>query len=374
MKKILYVTNITRNVNSFFIPHINMLLSKGYTVDCACKISGEHKIKENKFIKKIKFYDIPVTRKPFSIDNFRFLYKLYLIQKNNNYDIIHVHSPIAGVYTRLLKICFKDVKIIYTAHGFHFNKNSSKISWMVFYNVEKILSKFTDILITINNEDFRIAKRFNCNKVIKIDGVGVELSEFKEYTEGEKLKIRKSLNLNEDDFILIMVGEHNKNKNQIQLIKAMEKISNKYRNVKAILIGDGEDIEKNNDYIEKNNVKSVKILGFRDDINELINASDVLVSMSYREGLPKNILEGMAVGKPIIATKIRGNVDLVSDGVNGFLVECGDIEGTISTIENIYKMNYSSFKKMESESKKIVKKYDVNKILDSLSKIYLSLF
>ena len=303
MKKILYVTNITRNVNSFFIPHINMLLSKGYTVDCACKISGEHKIKKYKFIKKIKFYDIPVTRKPFSIDNFKFLYKLYLIQKKNNYDIIHVHSPIAGVYTRLLKIWFKDIKIIYTAHGFHFHKNSSKLNWILFYPIEKLLARYTDVLITINDEDFNITKNFKCKDIRKIPGVGVDFSEFKNIDTKEKILIRDKINLKTNDFVLIMVGEHNKNKNQIQLIKAMKFLSIRNKRIKALLIGDGEDLQKNKKYIEENNIDNVFILGFRDDVNELVNCSDVLVSMSYREGLPKNIIEGMSVCKPIIATR-----------------------------------------------------------------------
>lgn len=370
MKKILYVTNITRNVNSFFIPHINMLLKKGYIVDCACKISGEHKIKENKFIKKIKFYDIPVARKPFAIDNFKFLHKLYLIQKENNYDIIHVHSPIAGVYTRLLKIWFKDVKIIYTAHGFHFHKNASKVNWLLFYPIEKLLARYTDTLITINDEDFNIAKKFKCKDIRKIPGVGVDFAEFKNINDKEKKLIRNKINLGESDFVFIMVGEHNKNKNQIQLIKAMEILSKQNKKIKALLIGDGKYLQKNKEYIEKNNIDNVFILGFRDDVNELINCSNVLVSMSYREGLPKNIIEGMAVYKPIIATRTRGNEDLVKDKYNGYLVLCGDIEDTVDKMSKIANLSKDNLKEMGENSRKLTSKYSIEKILIDLEKVY----
>lgn len=370
MKKILYVTNITRTVNTFFIPHMNMLVNEGHKVDCACKITGEHKLNKYKINKNINFYDIPFTRNPLSYKNIIAFYKLYKIQRNKKYDIIHVHTPIASFYTRLLKLFFKDLNIIYTAHGYHFYKGSSKISWIIFYKLEKFLSKYTDILITINSEDYEISKNFNCKKLINMNGVGVDFSEFTEIDKNKLKRVRKSIGLDEDDFVLIMVGEHNRNKNQIQLIKAIEKIEKENKKIKAIFIGDGELIEENRNYIYRNNIENVKILGFRKDVNDLINISNVLVSMSFREGLPKNIIEGMACKRPIIATKIRGNVDLVTENENGYLVECGDISSTIDVINKMNNLKEHELEKMSNKSYELVQKYNISIILGELKKIY----
>ncbi|WP_317311067.1 glycosyltransferase family 4 protein [Clostridium thermobutyricum] len=368
MRKILYVTNISRTVNTFFIPHMNALIKQGYKVDCACRISGEHELNSEKIDEKINFYDVPFTRDPISYKNLIAFYKLYKIQKKEKYDAIHVHTPIASFYTRLLKIFFKDIKMIYTAHGYHFYKGSSKLSWLVFYNVEKLLSKYTDLLITINEEDYNNSKQFKCRSLIKMNGVGVDFSEFKTLSQIEKIKIRERLGFKKEDFILIMVGEHNKNKNQIQLIKAMQKIQKEYKHIKAIFIGDGELLEENKKYIKENKINNCIILGFRIDVNELINMSDVLVSMSFREGLPKNIIEGLALEKPIIATNIRGNNELVKNGKNGYLVKLNNVEDIKKAILELNENNkYIEFSK---NSLKMSKKYEMKKIIEELLEIY----
>lgn len=370
MKKILYVTNITRNVNSFFIPHLNMLIDEGHSVDCACKITGEHAIKKEKLRDGINFYDIPVTRNPLNFKNIISLYKLYKIQKSNKYDVIHVHSPIIGAYTRLLKIVFPTVEMIYTAHGYHFHKGASKLTWLIFYNVEKFLARYTDTLITINDEDYEVSKDFKCKKLIKMNGVGVDLSEFKELGENEKKRIRNEIGVNEDDFILIMVGEHNKNKNQIQLIKAIKEIENKYPKIKAIFIGDGELLEENKRYIKEHNIQNAIILGFRTNVNELINASDILVSLSYREGLPKNIIEGLACKKVIIGTNVRGITDLIERDLNGDIIEVGEVRELIESVEKIYRKPNDKFNEMRENSLIKAKQYDINYILKELKEVY----
>ncbi|MBI5997584.1 glycosyltransferase family 4 protein [Clostridium perfringens] len=365
--KILYVTNITRTVNTFFIPHMNMLVDEGYNVDCACKIDGEIKLDKKKINKKINFYNVPFTRNPLNFKNIIAFLKLYSLQKKNKYDFIHVHTPIASVYTRLLKRFFPSIKMIYTAHGYHFYKNSSKLSWIIYYNIEKYLSKYTDVLITINNEDYEVSKDFKCNRLIKMNGVGVDFSEFKEINENEKIKIRKSIGLEEDDFIIIMVGEHNKNKNQIKLIKTIQSIEEKYPKIKALFIGDGELIEENKEYINKNKIRNAKILGFKKNVNEFINSSDVLCSLSYREGLPKNVIEGLACGKVIIASNIRGNNELVKNGENGFVVYDDELEDIII---NLYNLEKKDFKKMCRKSKELSKIYNLNNVLEDLKNIY----
>ena len=142
MKKVLYVTTVSRTINAFLVPHINMLLDKGYTVDCACSIDKE--VDVDLINKDINIYNIPFSRNPLNPKNYKAFKELIKIQEQNQYDIIHVHTPVASVYGRLLKLKFPNVKTIYTVHGFHFHKGAPFINWAISYPIEKIMSIFTD--------------------------------------------------------------------------------------------------------------------------------------------------------------------------------------------------------------------------------------
>lgn len=370
MKKILYVTTIGTTINSFLVPHIEMLCDKGYKVDCACFI--DKPIDERLIKKSVEVFDIPFTRNPLDIRNIKAFKNLIRIQKENNYDIIHVHTPVASVYGRLLKIKFPNLKTIYTAHGFHFYKGAPKKNWIIFYTIEKIMSGLTDILITMNKEDYQVASnKFNAKKVFNINGIGVDLEKYK-CSEEIDLEMKSELGLSNDDIVITVIAELSHRKNQKQLIYAIKKLGDNYKNLKVLLVGDGELKEELNTYIIENNLeKNIKLLGFRRDINRILAATDIVGLFSYHEGLPRNLMEAMVAKKPIICTNIRGNNDLVQDGVNGILVEINNIEQTKLAIENLY----DNKKKREVMGKKgfdIVKnKYSLNIILNQMDNIYI---
>lgn len=365
MKKILYVTTVSRTINAFLVPHIEMLIDNGYKVDCACSIDKE--INKKLVERGVNIYKVPFSRNPLSFSNLRAFKKLLNIQKENQYDIVHVHTPIASIYGRLLKIRFKKLKTIYTAHGYHFLKGGAKSGWILYYPIEKIMAKLTDVTININKEDYEITKNsLKPKEAYLVNGVGLDLNEYKALSKEEKNKKRIELGLNENDFVVIMIAELNKNKNQIQLIKAMELLKNKYPNIKALSVGEGEKLQ---DLIQEVKLKklenNISFLGFRKDINELINVSDVGVLLSYREGLPRNLMELMANGKRVIATNIRGNRDIVSDECIGSLVDIGDFTATATAIEKYY-LNLAE----EEEILHKAMKYDLSKVLNDLKNIY----
>ena len=370
MKKILYVTNTSRMVNAFFIPHINMLLEKGHEVDCACNVIDGHPIKKDEFIKDINFFDVSFMRTPWNYKNFKAFIKLYKLQKEKKYDIIHVHSPVAAIFTRLLKLFYKDIKIIYTAHGFHFYKGSSKMSWLLFGSIEKLFARFTDTLITINKEDFEVAKTFKCEDIRKINGVGVDKSEFTQCNDEDKIKKRHELGFNETDRVFIIVGEHNKNKNQTMLLNLVDEINEVVHNAKFVFIGDGVDYQKNKDFVKEHNLNNCHILGFRKDVNELINMSDVVISLSHREGLPKNLLEALAVGKVILSTDIRGNNELVEEGKNGFLFDINDGRALENLVIKLATCSEEFYNTASNISKKMFEKYELSNVNRELLKVY----
>ena len=365
MKKVLYVTTVSRTINAFLIPHINMLLDNGYEVHCACSI--DKPVDKELQRRGVKIFEVPFSRNPLGIGNIKAFIKLEELQRINDYDIVHVHTPIAAIYGRLLKLNFPSLRIIYTAHGYHFLKGGSKLGWILYYPIEKIMAKFTDVTININKEDYEITKeKLKPKKCYLLNGVGLDLDKYKKLSSKEIQEKRKEFGLKDKDFVVLMVAEINKNKNHIQLINAMDILKDKYPNIKVLCIGDGtlkESLEKQ--IILRNLQNNIFMLGYRCDVNKLINISDIGILLSRREGLPRNIMEFMACGRKVIATDIRGCRDLICDETIGTLVNVDDYESTAKAIEKYYILNDKSFEVSEE-----IRKYDIESINSELLKIY----
>ena len=162
------------------------------------------------------------------------------------------------------------------------------------------------------------------------------------------------------------IAELNKNKNHIQLIKAMELLKDKYPNIKALCVGDGQLLEEIKKEIKQRGLEeNIKLLGYREDINELINVSDIGILMSHREGLPRNLVEFMACGRNVIATNIRGCREIVCNESIGSLVEVGNYKETAKEIERYYLLQDKKFEVSED-----IEKYNIKNINDKLKEIY----
>ena len=362
------MTTVSRTINAFLIPHIEMLLDNGYEVDCACSI--DKPVDKELQNKGVKIFEVPFSRNPLGIGNIKAFMRLMELQRINNYDIVHVHTPIAAIYGRLLKLGYSNLKTIYTAHGYHFLKGGSKLSWLIYYPIEKIMAKFTDVIININKEDFEITKeKLKPRSSYFLNGVGLDLSKYKKLSKDEILEKKKELGINDNDFVVLMIAELNKNKNHIQLINAIEILKEKYSNIKALCIGDGQNKEILNELIISKNLQNdIFMLGYREDVNKLINISDIGILMSYREGLPRNIMEFMASGRKVIATNIRGCRDILCNETIGTLVNVGDYEETAKAIEKYYLSRDRRFNISDE-----IKKYDIESVNSELLKIYESI-
>ncbi|MDU4892488.1 MAG: glycosyltransferase family 4 protein [Clostridium sp.] len=365
MKKILYVTTVSRTINAFLIPHIEMLLKEGDEVDCACAI--DKPLDKRLLAKGVNIFEIPFTRSPLSPANIKAFKKLYNIQKTNKYDIIHVHTPVASIYGRLLKVFFPKLKSIYTAHGYHFFRGAPKRNWLMFYPIEKIMAKLTDVTININEEDYKITKeRLKPKQCCLINGVGIDVDDYTFKNNEVRKQAREKLRLEDEDFVILMIAELNENKNHEQLIEAMMCLKNRYPKIKAICVGEGDKEEDLKGKIKAKGLDdNVKLLGFREDVKELISAADMGMLLSYREGLPRSIMELMAEGKKVIGTDTRGIRDLVSSKRVGKLVKINDYDGTARAIRKYYLSKREKF-----IVPKEIEKYEVNNILRELSKVY----
>lgn len=314
----------------FLVPHIKHLSENGFEVSLACSNVGG-RIDELKTdlegIARVSV--VRLKRSPLALSNFSGYKDLKRIISENKFDVIWTNEPVMGVMTRLAsrKARKLGTKVIYMAHGFHFYKGSSKLNWLIYYPIEKALSRITDRLITINGEDFNIAKqKFSC-EVKYVHGIGVDSSRFSAVSNEQKSALREELSLPSDAKILINIGELSKNKNQTLALNAMRilvKNDNKYL---FLIAGKGPEKENYEKFIAENGLENnVILLGYTKKVHEYLNACDLLVPCSIREGLPLNLMEAMLCAKPIVASDNRGHRELVINNKNGYLVNNQDYE------------------------------------------------
>ena len=370
MKKVLYVATVASHICQFHLPYLEMLQSKGVCVHVAARDNlAEKNGLQLKFTDK--YFDVPFERSPKSKRNIRAYKELKNIISENQYDLIVCNTPMGSILTRLAarKSRKCGTKVIYIAHGFHFYKGAPKKNWIVFYPIEKIFAKLCDTVVTINKEDFEFAKKYFKTQVRHIHGIGVSNKRFRPVDREEKIKLRETIGLLSDDFIILCTGELNKNKNQEQLIKSAARLIDKIPNLKILLAGNGPNEQNLRQLIKDLKLENVvTLLGYRTDLERITPVVDMVVSCSRREGMPLNIIEGMLCGKPIVATYNRGHSELIDNGVNGFLVPIGDVEDIAEKISEIYS-DCGKTQKFSHNSQVIAQKYTVDFVSSELSDI-----
>jgi len=348
------------------IPHIQMLIDQGHSVDIACSIQKE--INKTMIEQGCKIFDISFSRLPLKKSNVKAYQDLKKLIVEQKYDLVHTHTPVASAITRLACKNIKETKVFYTAHGFHFYEGAPFKNWLIYYPLEKWLAKYTDTLITINQEDYERAKsKFKAKRVEYIPGVGLDIDKFKNVAV-DKVGKRQELSLPEDEFIILSVGELNKNKNHEVVIRAIAKLNNP--NIHYVICGRGP-LEP---YLEKLSTelgirKNVHLLGYREDIPEICKISDIFAFPSHREGLPVSLMEAMASGLPVICSDIRGNRDLIENEKGGYMINPDDVDWLSEAIDS-FANDEDLRMRMSSNNLKAIKNYDVKNLNNEIKKIY----
>lgn len=367
MKKVLFTATVDSHILQFHLPFLKLFKEKGYEVHVAT--NGNEKIPYCDVKQTVSF-----ERNPIKLNNLKAIKQLKKIIEKEKFDIIHCHTPMGGVVTRIAAIKARKkygTRVIYTAHGFHFFRGAPILNWIIYYPIEKLCSRWTDTLITINSEDYDLAKKKfkKCKDVQLVHGVGLNTERLeKELTHEEKINKRKELEIKKDDIVFSYVAELNKNKNQILLINTIKELKKEIPNIKLLLVGKGNLYEEYKKIIIENNLKEdIKLLGRREDINEILSITDIYLASSLREGLPVNIMEAMYKGVPVIAKDNRGHRDLIEDNINGFLVN--DINKILDKIKELINNN-SIKKRIIKKEKNDINKYTINSVIKEMKKIY----
>ncbi|MCI5496994.1 MAG: glycosyltransferase family 4 protein [Firmicutes bacterium] len=365
-KKIAVVSSTMSMPVCFLVPHIKFMIDHGAAVDVFANQAG-YDCSPLERLENCKLYNVQFSRSPLSIKNISGYKLLKKYFKHTNYDLVYCQQPVGGVMGRMIAKKFK-IPCIYTAHGFHFFQGNSKIKNLIFRTIEKHYSKYTDALVTINQEDYNAAQKFKAKKVYKINGIGVDLSKYKVNMALNKSEFKKSLGLNEDDFVITSIGELNENKNTLRLIEVMAQISEP--KIKYLICGQGPLKDKYEESIKKHGLENrVKLLGFRTDIPDILTITDLYIMPSYREGLSKSMMEAMCYGLPIVASKIRGNVDLVGENEGGILCTTIDNQAYADAITQMYS-DKTLAKSMGKRNKEFIKNFDINVVLQQMEEIY----
>lgn len=358
--RFLVVCTTDSMITNFLIPHIQDLKGRGCQVDCACAQTGEYidLIRE----KGITAHQIDFHRNPFAPGNIKAFRQLDKLIKKKRYDVVFCHEPVGGVMGRIVGKK-NHCKVIYMAHGFHFFKGAPKKN-ILFYLVEKVLARMTDILITINQEDFDAAKKFSCDKLLKLNGIGVDTQKYS-YTPNRDYI---STVVEAEKIVLLSVGELIPRKNHEVVIRAVSSL--KDFNIHYLIAGEGELLEYLQELSKQLDVeKQIHFLGYRKDINQLCNACDIFVMPSLQEGLSVALMEAMATGNAIIASSIRGNTDLIDNHKGGILVDAVDVNGYADAI---HKLAYSCElrRQMGQHNIERVKDYDISYVRKQMATVY----
>jgi len=366
--KVLFCATVDYHFTAFHIPTIKWFKNMGWEVHIAANGNIEIPYVDYK-------YNIPIQRSPLHLDNIKAFKELKAIVTQNKYQIIHCHTPMGGIIARLAakKARKEGTKVIYTAHGFHFCKGAPLLNWLIYYPIEKRMAHYTDCLITINHEDYKLSTSFKAIQNEHVHGVGINTVDFLPVNENKKMDLKKSFGYQSDDFLLFYAAEFNKNKNQQFLLRSLALLKDEIPKAKLLLAGEGPLL---------NNCKQLAInlgishmvdfLGYRNDIKEILPMCDIALASSLREGLPVNIMEAMACGLPIVAVDNRGHRELVHNDRNGWIISNNDLKGFSNKIKTLAEMEDLKRQLGKYGREMIVKKYSFDKVLTELSEIYTS--
>lgn len=379
MKKALMYASVASMIQQFNMNNISLLQELGYKVDVACNFEFGSTITDEK-IEKLKeqlkrinvdFYHIPIPRKITDFKNLRLSYKMTKdLMNEKKYDLIHCHSPIGGIICRLANKhskYYNSTRMIYTAHGFHFFKGNNPLKNFLFRNIEKYGAKYTDTLITINKEDYAAAKKFKLKKngtVEYVPGVGIDIDKIN-LIQGNREELCKELKISVDSILLLSVGELNVNKNHKIIIECLPELPTK---VHYLICGVGPLKEQHEELAKKLDVSDrMHLLGYRNDVIEIMKSCDVFIFPSKREGLGLAAIEAMACGMPLVTSDRHGILDYAQNGVNAITCDPSDYQNFLIALKKLTNEKLREFSKLNY---KLSFKYDIKNIQKLMYKVY----
>ncbi len=323
--KICQISAVDFTIKHFLLPLIDKMKNEDWEVKIVCS-----KGKETDLLKS-KGYDIrniEIPRKLNIILLIKSVFDLFKEFKSEKYDVIHVHTPVASVVARIAAYFANIPIVIYSAHGFYFHENMPKIKYYFYLFIEKIFAKFTDIMFVQSEEDFKVAKKFNFidKKKLFLIGNGVDIKKFNPKNINQVNILKNKLNLPKNSFVIGCIARLVEEKGIVEFLNVANKIVSNFSNVYFVLIGERLDSDHDNNinFVIKQKKYKMKnklyLLGYREDVPDLLSIMDLFCLPSWREGLSRSIIEAMMMSKPVLTTNIRGCREQVEHNKTGLIV------------------------------------------------------
>lgn len=373
MKKMLMMATTAAMIEQFNKNNILILEEMGYEVHVAGNFREGNPVSDERLEQfkewlsqhNGKWFHIPSTRKTTDRKNISAYKQVVDLIREYKYKFIHCHTPIGSVIARCAAHK-TNTPIIYTAHGFHFYKGAPLKNWLVYYPVEKFFSRWTDVLVLINQEDYKRAERkFKAKNIYYVPGVGIDIEQYKKCAEN--CDIRDEFNIPAKAKVILSVGEVNKNKNHKLGIASISKLNDD--SVYYIICGQGKMIEENRKLAKTLGFENrVIFAGYRSDVQRFYNSADIFLFPSLREGLSVSMMEAMAMGIPIICNSIRGNTDLIDDGINGVLIN-NTVEEVVKAIKLLLH-NSSLRESISMAEREKIEQFGLDNVMDKMRNIY----
>lgn len=369
--KLLYILNTTNRVNAFCMSALLAAKALGIEFHIAgnWRYENEAQMREDEKRLGIRIYQIDFERFPLHPKNLGAIKQLQKIARAEGFDLIHCNTPTGGLAGRVLGLGMKGTRVLYQAHGFHFYQGAPFLNWALYYPFEKLMARLTDTLVCINREDYDFAlsrlKPRRGGKVLYIPGVGVDTGRF-QGDEARGAHKRAELGLPQNAFTVLMAGELNENKNHLTGFLALKQVPQAH----LLLAGRGPLEARLKEEAQSLGIADrVHFLGFRTDLAEIYQASDLFCLPSFREGLCTALMEAMATGLPAVASDIRGNRDLVIPGKGGSLIKPTDTAGFGEAIRSLYE-DAEKRKGMGRFNRERVKAFSLEAVTGQLKALY----
>lgn len=381
-KKALFIATVGGFVTQFELNNVALLQKMGVEIHCAANYREPvYCVREQELTKRgIVLHQVDIAKSPFMFrENLRALKQICGIIRDEGITLIHCHTPVGGLLGRLAGIrCRRSgLKVIYTAHGFHFYKGAPWRNWLFYYTVERALAHFTDVLVTINQEDERRARRMKLRKgglIYRIPGEGLRMERFRPVTPLRREELRRRLGLENGTFFILSVGELSGNKNHREMIRMMPKIKERLgdRRVFYGICGDGFYREELEELIVSMGLQDcVKLYGYQENIADYLGGADCMLFPSLREGLGMAALEAMAMGLPVVASDNRGTREYMEDGKNGFVCDLHRPESFLDALERVSRMGAEELAAMGEACRRTAAGYALENTSAVMAEVYI---
>lgn len=376
MNRVLMVASVISFIEWFNKENIEYLrVNLNCEVHIACNFDYMEDTDEERtrcYLEKLKsegviLHNIHFERSPFRKSNLDAYKELKQIINQEHFNLIHCHTPTVSILTRLAAKTAREKGsvIMYTCHGFHFHNKAPKKNWIMYYPIEKYMSRYCDYIVTINKEDYNRAKTFHAKNVRYIPGVGVDIDRIKN-VQVDKSAYKNAIGVPENAVMVLSVGELIERKNHQVIIKALSGIKNS--DIYYVICGKGPLREELEMLSQSLGVHTI-FLGFRKDIPELCNTADISAFPSRIEGLGLAGIEAMAAGVPLVSSNVHGILDYVIDGKTGYTCNPDDVDGFAKAIAKLA-LNPELRESMREDCLDAVKPFDIKNALSVMWEIY----